>query len=66
MGGAVYVLAVLSGGNFGLTSCAIGIGEAEWAFKTDIAVTDEELAASAADLVFDGLDTFATVSLVSE
>ncbi|TCD70426.1 hypothetical protein EIP91_003507 [Steccherinum ochraceum] len=39
------------------------IGEAEWAFKTEITVTDEELAAPAADLVFDGLDTFATVLL---
>lgn len=42
-----------------------GIGEAEWAFKTDITVTDEELASPATDLLFDGLDTFATVLLVS-
>ncbi|THH31326.1 hypothetical protein EUX98_g2891 [Antrodiella citrinella] len=45
-----------------LTSCT-GIGESEWAFKTEINVTEAELASTAADLVFDGLDTFATVLL---
>ncbi|CAL1701079.1 unnamed protein product [Somion occarium] len=39
------------------------IGEAEWSFKTEFSVADEEASASNADLVFDGLDTFATVLL---
>ncbi|CAA7259722.1 unnamed protein product [Cyclocybe aegerita] len=39
------------------------VGEAEWAFKTTISVTKEELAGPNVDLVFDGLDTFATVRL---
>ena len=41
-----------------------GIGEADWEFKTTFDASEEELAAPQADLVFDGLDTFATVTLV--
>ena len=48
----------------GLTRCAAGIGEAEWAFKTTFAASEDEVAAENADLVFDGLDTFAKVELV--
>ncbi|TFK43576.1 glycoside hydrolase family 2 protein [Crucibulum laeve] len=39
------------------------IGEAEWAFKTTFNVAEEELSAGNVDLVFEGLDTFATVLL---
>lgn len=39
------------------------IGESEWAFKSTFTVTEEELRASHADLVFDGLDTFARIDL---
>ncbi|OCH90937.1 glycoside hydrolase family 2 protein [Obba rivulosa] len=39
------------------------IGEVEWAFRTQFQVSEGELAAPNADLVFDGLDTFATVVL---
>ncbi|KAI0089166.1 glycoside hydrolase family 2 protein [Irpex rosettiformis] len=39
------------------------IGEASWSFKTRFDVTEEELAKPNADLVFEGLDTFAAVSL---
>jgi len=42
---------------------SLGVGEAEWAFKTTFDVTDELLAPNV-DLVFDGLDTFAAVKLV--
>ena len=42
----------------------VGIGEAQWSFKTEFDVTEDELAAPNADLVFDGLDTFASVILV--
>ena len=42
----------------------VGIGEAQWSFKTEFDVTEDELAAANADLVFDGLDTFASVILV--
>lgn len=37
------------------------IGEAEWAFKTVLDLTAEQLREPHADLVFEGLDTFATV-----
>ncbi|KNZ79844.1 putative beta-mannosidase B [Termitomyces sp. J132] len=39
------------------------VGEAEWAFKSTFTVTEEELRSSNADLVFEGLDTFAKVDL---
>ncbi|KAF7977660.1 hypothetical protein HWV62_3094 [Athelia sp. TMB] len=39
------------------------IGEAAWAFKTTFTITEDELAAPNIDLIFDGLDTYATVSL---
>ncbi|KAF9058147.1 glycoside hydrolase family 2 protein [Panaeolus papilionaceus] len=39
------------------------VGEAEWAFKTTFIASDEDVAARSVDLVFDGLDTFATVKL---
>ncbi|KAF4620078.1 hypothetical protein D9613_005220 [Agrocybe pediades] len=39
------------------------VGEAEWAFKTTLDVTEAELAAPNLDLIFEGLDTFATVKL---
>ncbi|KAK7049564.1 hypothetical protein VNI00_005595 [Paramarasmius palmivorus] len=39
------------------------VGEARWAFKTSFPVSDAELAAPHLDLVFDGLDTFASVLL---
>jgi beta-mannosidase len=45
------------------TSCT-GVGETEWAFKTSFEVSKEEHSAANVDLVFEGLDTFATVKLV--
>jgi len=42
-----------------------GIGEADWSFKTMFNVTEQELRAPNVDLVFDGLDTFSSISLVS-
>ncbi|EIW82049.1 glycoside hydrolase family 2 protein [Coniophora puteana RWD-64-598 SS2] len=39
------------------------VGETEWAFKNSFKVTEEELSASNVDLVFEGLDTYATVKL---
>ncbi|KAI0068656.1 glycoside hydrolase family 2 protein [Artomyces pyxidatus] len=39
------------------------IGEAEWAFKTTFSVSEQEAVAPNVDLVFDGLDTFATVTM---
>lgn len=42
----------------------LGVGEAEWAFKTSFNVTEKELASQNVDLIFDGLDTFANVKLV--
>ena len=62
VGCAVYV--PLDVGTPGLTACS-GIGEADWAFKTSFEVSDREHSASNVDLVFEGLDTFSVVSLVS-
>ncbi|KAJ6614286.1 glycoside hydrolase family 2 protein [Mycena sp. CBHHK59/15] len=39
------------------------VGEAQWAFKTTFNISDEELKKPNADLVFDGVDTFASVVL---
>lgn len=39
------------------------VGEADWAFKTTFSVEEKQLAAQNADLVFEGLDTFAVVLL---
>ncbi|EGO27915.1 glycoside hydrolase family 2 protein [Serpula lacrymans var. lacrymans S7.9] len=39
------------------------VGEGDWAFKNTFVASGAELATSNADLVFDGLDTFATVQL---
>ena len=35
------------------------MGEADWSFKTKFSVDQKQLSAPNADLVFDGLDTFA-------
>lgn len=50
----------------GLRLTWAGIGEADWAFKTTFAATPEQLAAGNADLVFEGLDTYCTVTLNGE
>lgn len=42
-----------------------GVGEAEWVFKTSFKVDGAELSQANVDLVFEGLDTYATVKLVS-
>ncbi|EEB89673.1 hypothetical protein MPER_12203 [Moniliophthora perniciosa FA553] len=42
------------------------VGESRWAFKTTFAASDAELATPHIDLVFDGLDTFASVFLNGE
>ncbi|KZT33739.1 glycoside hydrolase family 2 protein [Sistotremastrum suecicum HHB10207 ss-3] len=39
------------------------VGEKDWAFKTTFAIKREQLLAPNADLVFDGLDTYATIQL---
>jgi len=41
-----------------------GVGESDWAFKNTTEVSAKELAAPNIDLVFDGLDTLASVELV--
>lgn len=48
-----------------LTDWSSGVGEAAWAFKTTFTATEGETEADNFDLVFDGLDTFAVVELVS-
>ena len=47
-----------------LTVCS-GIGEADWVFKSSFEASDREQSAPNVDLVFEGLDTFSVVSLVS-
>lgn len=42
-----------------------GIGEADWAFKTSFEAGDQELSVPNVELVFEGLDTFSVVTLVS-
>ena len=44
----------------------LGIGEADWVFKTRFTASEAEVEADNVDLVFDGLDTFAVVELVSK
>ncbi|KIK97998.1 glycoside hydrolase family 2 protein [Paxillus rubicundulus Ve08.2h10] len=39
------------------------VGETEWAFKNTFTVTENDLVPTNADLVFEGLDTFATITL---
>lgn len=51
-------------GSLGLTVCS-GIGEADWVFKTSFEASGREQSAPNVDLVFEGLDTFSVVSLVS-
>ena len=65
MGSPVYVVQtlVIFGGSD--TFPATGVGEAVWAFMTKFEVTEQESAAPNVDLVFDGLDTYATIELVS-
>jgi hypothetical protein len=42
-----------------------GVGEADWAFKTAFVLDRLAIGAPNTDLVFEGLDTYATVLLVS-
>lgn len=42
----------------------VGVGESSWSFKTEFDVSDNELQLENIDLVFEGLDTFASVKLV--
>jgi hypothetical protein len=42
-----------------------GIGEEDWAFKTSFEAGDQELSAPNVELVFEGLDTFSVITLVS-
>lgn len=60
----MYVACMLRGFNW-LTVRISGIGEADWAFKTSFEVGDKELSAPNVELVFEGLDTFSIVTLVS-
>lgn len=39
------------------------VGEVPWAFRTQFAASQAEVSAPNVDIVFDGLDTFATVTL---
>lgn len=48
-----------------LFQCDTGIGEADWAFKNTFTVTEEDFTAANADLIFEGLDTFASITLAS-
>lgn len=42
------------------------VGESDWKFQTVFSVTQDDLVASHTDLVFEGLDTFASVTLNGE
>jgi hypothetical protein len=48
-----------------LSNISPGVGEADWAFMTTFDCTEGILSGPNVDLVFDGLDTFAAVKLVS-
>lgn len=39
------------------------VGESDWTFKNNFTITNAELAACHVDLIFEGLDTYATVTL---
>lgn len=41
-----------------------GVGETTWAFKTTFELDDSLLAEPNVDIVFEGLDTYATIDLV--
>ncbi|KAF8897495.1 glycoside hydrolase family 2 protein [Infundibulicybe gibba] len=41
----------------------LGIGESKWAFKTTFTASSEDVNAPNVDLVFDGIDTFASIAL---
>lgn len=43
----------------------VGVGEADWAFKTNFDVSQSSFNEPNVDLVFEGLDTYASVTLVS-
>jgi beta-mannosidase len=43
----------------------IGIQEADWVFKTSFEVKEAELKKDCVDLLFEGLDTYCTISVVS-
>jgi beta-mannosidase len=43
----------------------LGVGEANWVFKTSFEVTAEQLKDPEIDLVFEGLDTYCDIVLVS-
>jgi hypothetical protein len=43
-----------------------GVAESSWAFKNTFSITEEELAMPNVDLVFEGVDTFAAITLVSK
>lgn len=43
----------------------LGVQEADWAFKTSFKATKEQLAEAEADLVFEGLDTYCDITVVS-
>lgn len=64
MNGTCSVSSNITNIRYPQTHLSAGIGEASWAFKTSLDVTEQELSNSQVDLVFDGLDTFAKVYLV--
>ncbi|KAG8751587.1 hypothetical protein FRC11_009244, partial [Ceratobasidium sp. 423] len=41
----------------------LGVGEADWAFRTSFQLQPKDLSEPNADLVFDGLDTYCTIKL---
>ena len=43
----------------------LGVGEASWAFRNSFTLSEKELAVPNADIVFEGIDTFAVVEIVS-
>lgn len=49
-----------------LLTLHLGVGEADWQFRTSFELQAKQLSDPNADLVFDGLDTYCTVELVSQ